>query len=196
MVQELKAQAWDELSRDLYGFIRPRVANDADARDVLQNVLLRMHTGLGGLKSRDRLAPWMRSIARNALADHYAARARFPIIEDAAVRTVADGETGGESEDEDDPAARLSQVLVGFVDMLPEPYRTAVRLTELEGRTHREAAQSAGVSLSAMKSRVRRGRGQLRTMLTDCCEIALDARGKVIECTPRRPGRPVDDCCS
>jgi RNA polymerase sigma-70 factor (ECF subfamily) len=40
---------------------------------------------------------------------------------------------------------------------------------------------------------VQRGRAQLREMLDACCEIALDARGKVVEFTPRVPGQP---CCS
>jgi RNA polymerase sigma-70 factor (ECF subfamily) len=46
----------------------------------------------------------------------------------------------------------------------------------------------AGISLSGMKSRVQRGRQQLRRMFEDCCAIALDARGHVIECEPRGCG--------
>ncbi|MFN0248635.1 MAG: sigma factor-like helix-turn-helix DNA-binding protein [Kofleriaceae bacterium] len=68
---------------------------------------------------------------------------------------------------------------------LPTPYREAVTLVELEGLTTREAADMVGVSLSGMKSRVQRGRDQLRTLFDDCCEIALDARGKVTDFTPR-----------
>jgi RNA polymerase sigma-70 factor (ECF subfamily) len=36
-----------------------------------------------------------------------------------------------------------------------------------------------------MKSRVQRGRAQLRALFDQCCEIALDARGKVTDYTPR-----------
>lgn len=72
-----------------------------------------------------------------------------------------------------------------FVARLPSPYREAVSLVELDGLTTREAADRAGISVSGMKSRVQRGREQLRTLLDDCCEIALDARGKVTDVSPR-----------
>ena len=44
-----------------------------------------------------------------------------------------------------------------------------------------------GISVSGMKSRVQRGRAQLRELLEECCEIAVDARGKVTDVTRRRP---------
>ena len=79
----------------------------------------------------------------------------------------------------------------------PTPYREALKpLTELEGVTQRTAAEMMGVSLSGMKSRVQRGRERLRGLLEDCCEIALDARGRVIGCEPRANGKqPVACCC-
>jgi RNA polymerase sigma-70 factor (ECF subfamily) len=45
--------------------------------------------------------------------------------------------------------------------------------------TQAEAARHVGVSLSGMKSRVQRGREQLRQMLVRCCEIDVDVRGGV-----------------
>jgi RNA polymerase sigma-70 factor (ECF subfamily) len=68
---------------------------------------------------------------------------------------------------------------------LPEPYRDAVVLTELEGLTQRELANRLGISLSGAKSRVQRGRAQLKQMLDECCTFEFDRRGKVIDCTPR-----------
>jgi RNA polymerase sigma-70 factor, ECF subfamily len=72
-----------------------------------------------------------------------------------------------------------------FVARLPPPYREAVTLVELEGLTARAAADIVGISVSGMKSRVQRGRAQLRRMFEACCEIALDARGKVTDFAPR-----------
>jgi RNA polymerase sigma-70 factor (ECF subfamily) len=75
--------------------------------------------------------------------------------------------------------------------MLPSPYREALILTEMEGLAQKDAATMLGVSVSGMKSRVQRGRQKLRALLEECCEIALDARGRVIGCEPRdRPGGP------
>jgi RNA polymerase sigma-70 factor (ECF subfamily) len=53
----------------------------------------------------------------------------------------------------------------------------------------------AGVSLSGMKSRVQRGREQLRRALEDCCHFALDVRGRVVACEPRPDGKLPEGCC-
>ena len=76
-----------------------------------------------------------------------------------------------------------------FIALLPSPYREALTLTELEGITQREAAAMVGISVSGMKSRVQRGRRELRALFEACCNIALDGRGRIISCEPRPDGQ-------
>ena len=64
----------------------------------------------------------------------------------------------------------------------------AARLVELEGLPQVEAARRLGVPISTMKARVQRGRSRLRELVEACCAIGLDARGHVIEVTPRPNG--------
>ena len=78
---------------------------------------------------------------------------------------------------------------------LPSPYREAVTLTELEGRSIREAAEMCGVSETAMKSRVRRGRQRLREMFDACCTFDVDARGHVVDFRRRPDGVVPEGCC-
>jgi hypothetical protein len=65
------------------------------------------------------------------------------------------------------------------------PGRDAVVLTELEALTQQELANRLGISLSGAKSRVQRGRAQLKQMLDEGCTFEFDRRGKVIGCEPR-----------
>jgi RNA polymerase sigma-70 factor (ECF subfamily) len=101
---------------------------------------------------------------------------------------------------EDDDACAVGEELAGylapFVATLPSPYREALTLVELEGLTQSQAAVMLGVSLSGMKSRVQRGRARLRKALEDCCDVALDARGRVVGFEPRPDGRLPDGCCA
>jgi RNA polymerase sigma-70 factor (ECF subfamily) len=180
-------RSWEALATRLRPFIARRVAASADADDVLQEVLIRVHRGLPELRDDDRVGPWMFRIARNAIVDHLRSRSSRLAREDAAT-----DETASATED-DDAAQALVRALSFFVAELPSPYREAITLTELEGRTQREAAEMLGIGLSAMKSRVQRGREKLRAMLDACCEIALDARGHVIACAPR-PGKGGCSC--
>lgn len=188
--------SWDELATRLRPFIRRRVASEPDADDVLQEVLLRMHRGLPGLRDAERLGPWMYRIARTAIVDHARARERHPLAPGPAPEAADPADAADPLAEDDGAVAReVAQYLAAFVAHLPSPYREAITLTELEGRTQREAAQLLGISLSGMKSRVQRGRARLRAMLEACCEIAVDARGKVIACAPRADGALPPGCC-
>ncbi len=79
----------------------------------------------------------------------------------------------------------MARFLLAEVSALPEDYRQALVLTELEGLTSREAARLAGVSLSAMKSRVRRGRLLPRQRADECCQVEFDGRDRVMDCEAR-----------
>ena len=87
----------------------------------------------------------------------------------------------------------MASTLGYFVAQLPQPYREAITLTDLQGHTQQQAADRLGVSRSAMQSRVARGRVKLRKALQQCCEIALDVRGKVVDFEPRK--EPGCECC-
>jgi RNA polymerase sigma-70 factor (ECF subfamily) len=68
-----------------------------------------------------------------------------------------------------------------MIERLSGEYRQAVILVDLEGIAQQEAAAQLGLSLSGMKSRVQRGRRQLKGMLEDCCTIELDRRHGVVD---------------
>lgn len=171
--------------RELEVRLRPFVArrvSDADVDDVLQEVFLRMSRGLGDVRDADRFGPWLYRVARSAISDHRRMRARHPLSTAEPPEEIADAP---DSDPDGAAESALALSVTPFIAMLPDPYREALTLTELEGKTQREAAEALGISLSGMKSRVQRGRERLRRMLEDCCVIALDARGRVIDCTPR-----------
>jgi RNA polymerase sigma-70 factor (ECF subfamily) len=174
----------NDIAERLRPFVARRVP-PADVDDVLQDVFVRMQRGLGGLRDDERFTAWLFRIARSAVAEHGRARARHPLAAGEAP------DTASEPADDDDRAAAsaLSGCVAGFVAQLASPYREAVTLVELEGLTAREAAGLVGVSVSGMKSRVQRGRAQLRALFEACCEIALDARGKVTDYAAREAPR-------
>lgn len=175
---------WERAAAQLRPFLARRVPTD-DVDDVLQDVFLRMQRGLSSLQDEQRFGAWLYQVARNAIADNGRSRARHPL----AVRADEPDQiqVASEGHDDDREAVRsLSACVALFVAQLPSPYREAVTLVELEGLTIREAAEMAGITVSGMKSRVQRGRQRLRAQFEECCEIALDARGKVTAAVPRQ----------
>ena len=182
---------WREIEARLRPFLARRLAA-TDVDDVLQDVAVRIQRGLAGIRDDQRFTAWLFQVARSAIAEHGRARVRHPLPAVAEPPEAADDRDHADHGDDDREAARaLAACVAPFVAHLPEPQRHALTLVELEGLTIREAADLAGISVSGMKSRVQRGRSQLRRAMEDCCQIALDARGKVIEVTPR----PAPACC-
>ncbi len=182
--------AWRALEARLRPFVARRV-REVDVDDVVQDVFLRMQRGLPSLRDDQRLGPWVYQVARSAIADHGRTRARHPLADADAPEPAAVPETP----DDRDVEREVALYAALFVSALPSPYREALTLTELEGRTQKEAADMLGISLSGMKSRVQRGRLKLRALLEDCCHIALDARRRVVGCEPREDGKLPDGCC-
>jgi RNA polymerase sigma-70 factor, ECF subfamily len=170
--------------RSIAGQIRPFVERRVaphDVDDVMQEILQRVHAGVDALDDDTRFAAWLHRVARNAIADHHRRAGRRDAKHDAFASEWSD-----DADEQQDAVASLSVFVRVFVEMLPSPYREALQLTEIDGLTMREAAERENVSISGMKSRVQRGRRLLRELFEACCEIALDARGRVIEYTPRQ----------
>jgi RNA polymerase sigma-70 factor (ECF subfamily) len=174
------AAPWQEVAMRLRPFIARRVS-PTEIDDVMQDVFIRMQRGLPLLREEERFTSWLFQIARSSIAEHMRVRGRHPLADDAGRE-----ESAAESDDDDREAARsLAGCVSMFVAQLASPYREAITLVELEGRTTKEAAEMVGVSVSGMKSRVQRGRAQLRELFERCCEIAVDARGKPTDFSPR-----------
>jgi RNA polymerase sigma-70 factor (ECF subfamily) len=183
MIHPAARGAWQELEAQLRPFVRRRVRSEVDVDDVIQDIFLRMLRGLGSLRDDDRFGPWVYQVARSAIADHLRSSAKHRVPN-------ALEEQPEEPSSLPDDDTRVEQALAAhvghLVTTLPSPYREALTLTELQGVTQNEAAKALGLSLSGMKSRVQRGRARLQRILEDCCHIACDARGHVLECEPRR----------
>jgi RNA polymerase sigma-70 factor (ECF subfamily) len=189
MIEAAARGAWKELDGKLRPFVARRVRSTADVDDVVQDVFLRIQRGASALRDTDRFGPWVYQVARSAIAEHQRTAARNPLAEREAP------DEGGATEDDGTAEEELAAYVAVFVAMLPSPYREALTLTELEGVSQKDAAVMLGISVSGMKSRVQRGREQLREALEACCNIALDVRGRVVSCEPRPDGRLPDCRC-
>ena len=170
---------WRSLEGSLRPFVERRVAPD-DVDDVLQEIFLRLHRGAATLGDEQRFGAWAYRIARNAIVDHHRIRARHPLAPDASPP-----EAVASAPDDREAEAVIASYAAACVAGLPEPYREALTMTEIEGLSQKEAAGRLGITHSAMKSRVQRGRKRVRVAIERCCDVAVDARGRVIDYSPK-----------
>lgn len=187
----LAEAVWSELHERLRRFVARRVADPVVVDDLAQDILLRLYTHMGRLREQERLDAWAYQVARNAIVDYWrdrAARRELPLDQELSEQLASVPEL-----ESDETAARLrseiAMCLAPMVERLAEPYRDAIRLTDLGDRTQAEAAAMLGLSVPGMKARVQRGRAQLRELLRTCCQIELDRRRQITELEPHG-GRP------
>ncbi len=168
----------------LRSYVRGRVAPVA-VDDVTGDILLRLVQHRHKLAGARNPSAWMYRVASNAVADYH----RHRDVEKRYLDGYRDepvAQTGNEPKDL--PAVReLAACLRPLLSGLPPLYAQALQMTEIDGTSQTAAARRLGVSVPAMKSRVQRGRAQLKAALLCCCEIELGERGGILE-YHRRPG--------
>lgn len=151
---ELLAEAVDDLGL-ARGAIRRVLIDEAAVDDVCQDTLVSMATSITSFRSDARFGTWLYRIARNRAVDHLRRqRATEPL-----------GETDlGESQ-------RMSSVIASrqraqqLVALLPDTYRDAVVLRDVQRLSYTEVAERLNRNVNTVKSHVARGRALLARML-------------------------------
>jgi RNA polymerase sigma-70 factor (ECF subfamily) len=148
--------------------------NPADAEDLVQETYLRAYRGFGGFEEGTNLKAWLYRILTNTFINSYRAKKRRP--EESEVDEVEDlylyrriggleaAVAGRSAEDElfdwltDD---EVKQAL----ESLPEQFRMAVLLADVEGFSYKEIAEILDVPIGTVMSRLHRGRKALQKRL-------------------------------
>jgi RNA polymerase sigma-70 factor, ECF subfamily len=163
---------WKEYRTKILQFVLSRVDDPGIAEDITQDVFVKTFEKIGSLQRKDKLQSWLYQITRNAIFDHYRSKKSFVELPDLPQA----------GEDSSMKAIKgLSECLIPMINKLPALYRDAILLSEIEGKTHKEIATAHGISLSGSKTRVQRGRAQLKKMLSDCCRLEFDHRGRLTD---------------
>lgn len=176
---------WRPFVDGLHAFVAGRVP-DADAEDVLQDTLVRLHEGASSLRDADRAEAWVFSIARRAIADYYREEERRPVdgtagtAEDVVEEASPRMENLAEYDGTHDVHEEVLSWLRPMAETLPEMYRRPLIMADFEGHTQQNVADELGLSLSGAKSRVQRARVKLRDRLERCCEVEFGPEGRAV----------------
>ncbi len=146
---------------------------------------MRIHSSIDTLEDSGKIRGWIYQITRIAIIDHYRARHKMGELPEEL--------TSSEPELIDKARDDINACVVPMIEALPDTYREALMLSEIEGRTQKEMAEIQSLSVSGAKSRVQRGRAMFKDMLFDCCKFEFDHRGNVMDY--ERKDERTDDCC-
>ena len=154
-----------------------RLTSDTEAPDVLQDTFLQVYTRLSSFRGESKFATWLYRVATNTALMHRRATARRPSesLELYLPRFDADG-THAATPAELQVAAHADELLDRqvlaekarhVIARLPDLYREAFVLRDLEGMSTADVAQTLGVEAATVRQRVHRARLMMRGYLSD-----------------------------
>jgi RNA polymerase sigma-70 factor (ECF subfamily) len=160
------AAAFDELARRVRDRVqqwaRRIVADDDDAEDVAQLVLVQLHQRIGEFEGRSRFATWLYRITRNVALERRRGDARRSVL--LAREVVVVDEPSAAPDDVTD-IARIRRLIAPHFDALPPRQREVFELVELRGLTATEVAARLHIDASTVRVLLLRARRTVRTRL-------------------------------
>ncbi|MCE3228690.1 MAG: hypothetical protein K0S32_3241 [Bacteroidetes bacterium] len=164
-------QIWTNYHKDIKHYILSEVRDKDMAHDILQDVFIKAHSNLHQLKEEQKCKQWLLRIAKNTITDHFRKdKKNIRIVPD--IIQVPEDSSANE---------RFVKCMSSFIGKLPEHYKEAVVLADLQNIDQVQLAKRLKISYSGVKSRVQRGRQLLKNMFLKCCHISSDKYGNIID---------------
>jgi RNA polymerase sigma-70 factor (ECF subfamily) len=156
--------SWEEVARQygrfLYNVAYRLAGNDDDANDLAQEALLRVRKGLESYQPGSMEA-WLSRIVTNVFLDEVRRRRRRPVegMPEEPDRVLPPSAAADVATD------KLSDEVQAALRALPEDFRAAVVLADVVGLSYEEIGEALDVPVGTVRSRIHRGRRQLRAAL-------------------------------
>jgi RNA polymerase sigma factor (sigma-70 family) len=167
---------WDDVVRDhsarVYRLAYRLTGNRHDAEDLTQEVFVRVFRSLSSY-TPGTVEGWLHRITTNLFLDmvRRKARIRFDALPDDAERLPGRELSPQQAYDDNHFDGDVQAAL----DALPPDFRAAVVLCDLEGLSYEEIAATLGIKIGTVRSRIHRGRSQLRAALAHRAPVPLPA---------------------
>lgn len=158
------------------------LCGEINAQDLTQSVFLKVSKSLDQFRGESSLATWIYRIATNTFNDHMGLmqvrqqQSELSFDENGSADDFTDGDVSGI--DAEYIRQEMNACIREIVAQIPDSYRTALTLSDLEELSNAEIANIMGISIDTVKIRLHRGRTFLRRAMECQCSLYHDERNE------------------
>jgi RNA polymerase sigma-70 factor, ECF subfamily len=172
-------EIWEEYKFSLLRYIKKRVTDEDDAKDILQDVLLKSYQYCSKGKTVLYLKSWLYKITQNTIIDYHKKNNKTISLSLDLVKV----------EDEKSIIGEASDYIKVLLKLLPNDYAIPLYMSDIDGIDQKVIAESLGLTLPNTKSRIQRARVKLKGKFLECCVVGFGESGEMVsfdikpECT-------------
>jgi RNA polymerase sigma-70 factor, ECF subfamily len=163
-------EIWEEYKSSLLFYIQKRVVNNDDAKDILQDVLLKSYQFCSKGKTVLNLKSWLYKITQNTIVDYYKKQNK----------SIPFNLELPDNQDEHSLIGEASEYIKALLKLLPDEYAIPLFMYDLEDIDQKTISEKLNLTLPNTKSRIQRGRVKLKERFLECCIVVFDENGEMI----------------
>jgi RNA polymerase sigma-70 factor (ECF subfamily) len=173
--------------QEIYEIFQPKIlrylthlAGESEAEDLTQETFVKVHQGLENFRGESQLSTWIYRIATNTALDRLRSPSFQRVIQSSLSEDLNETELADKviCPEEKKPLIEkqlireeMNECIRGYIEKLPENYRTVLVLSEWERLKNNEIAEILGVTLETVKIRLHRAKTKLKEELETHCEF-------------------------
>ena len=164
----------DRYSRLIYNVALRSVSSPEDAADISQETFLKAWRSIGSFRGECALSTWLCRIAINCCRDHARSSKRHRVLsltvhddeEESKVLDIPDTDVTAMPEEELTRQTEIAAVRQA-IDALPEDQKMIITMRDITGLSYAEIAETLGLEMGTVKSRINRARGAVKKFLLE-----------------------------
>ncbi len=173
---------WVKVHGQLFGYISKHVKIQDDIDDIIQDTFVKVKSNINKLINPAKVESWIFQIARNTMNDYFRKQKKSFNNEQNLDELIIEPNAFVDQDINVQIQTKEFSEYAGFVvNELPEKYRKAVYMADIQGLSMKELAEELNISVSGAKSRVQRGRKLIREIILKCCDVNTDKYGNIVD---------------
>ncbi|MGB3585995.1 MAG: sigma-70 family RNA polymerase sigma factor [Tunicatimonas sp.] len=160
---------FEQYRAELVRYVRQRIDDPVQSEALVSDVLVKLYRHCEELSEVKNIRAWLYQVTRRTVYDYFREQSKLSTFPSELAEEDAYQESNVTTE--------LASLIPLLIKCLPKKYAIPLRMSDLEGLPQQEIARQLNLSLSGAKSRIQRGRQQLKELFHQCLHLEFDQKG-------------------